>query len=223
MTFDGFVRLLGSIASLIWALLAVYVIWLLRGSLVGLMNRVTGFEGWGVKFALTGGSQALDDAFEIAAKNPRWSAEATPLERADALQKASARRRVFEGAEILWVDDHPSNNRNESRMFRSFGGLVTFACTTREAIDALRAAHDQARPFHVIISDMLRDVPPPENPEAGLDMLAALKAAGVNVPVIFYVGVTRLGAGTPLGAFGITYRPDVLLTLVGNALERIRP
>ena len=222
MTLEGIARVFGGIASLIWALLAVYVIWLLRASLVGLLNRVTGFEGWGVKFALTGGVQALDDAFEIAAKNPKWSAEATPGDREAALQKANARRRVFEGAEILWVDDHPSNNRNESRMFRSFGGLVTFACTTIEALDALRDARDQGRAFHIIISDMLRDMPPPVHPEAGIEMLTELQAAGVTLPVIFYVGVLRLGAGTPPGAFGITYRPDVLLTLVGDALERVR-
>jgi hypothetical protein len=38
---------------------------------------------------------------------------------------------LFEGAEILWVDDRPSNNRNEARMLRSFGALITFAATTK--------------------------------------------------------------------------------------------
>jgi hypothetical protein len=65
-------------------------------------------------------------------------------------------------------------------------------------------------------------MPPPVHPEAGIEMLTELQAAGVTLPVIFYVGVLRLGAGTPAGAFGITYRPDVLLTLVGDALERVR-
>jgi CheY-like chemotaxis protein len=222
MTGDGIAKVLSGVASLVWAFLAVYVVWLLRGSLVSLVSRVTGFEGWGVKFALTGGGEALDDAFEVAAKNPKWSAEATVGERAAALERAKSRRAVYEGAEILWVDDRPSNNRNESRMFRSFGGLVTFACTTHEALDALRDAKSQARPFHVIISDMLREMPPPADPKAGLQMLGDLRAAGFDLPVIFYVGVARADAGTPAAAFGLTYQPDRLLTLVGDALASVR-
>jgi CheY-like chemotaxis protein len=120
------------------------------------------------------------------------------------------------------VDDRPSNNRNESRMLRSFGALVTFACTTDEARDAIKDANSQVRPFHLILSDISRDLPPPPNPRAGLDMLATFRAAGIALPVIFYVGQSKLGAGTPEGAFGVTNRPDLLLTLVGDALERVR-
>ena len=43
-----------------------------------------------------------------------------------------------------------------------------------------------------------------------------------TLPVIFYIGESKLGAGTPAAAFGITYRPDVLLTLVADALGRVR-
>jgi CheY-like chemotaxis protein len=203
-------------------LLAFYVVWLLRAPLKEAVNRVTGFEGWGVKFALSGGERAMDAAFEMANKNPKWSAEATEHERQKALEKAKARRKIFEGSEILWVDDRPSNNRNESRMLRSFGALITFACTTDEARDAIKDANSQARPFHLILSDISRDLPPPPNARAGLDMLAAFRAEGITLPLIFYIGEPKPGAGTPEGAFGITHRPDVLLTLVGDALERVR-
>ena len=43
----------------------------------------------------------------------------------------------MEGAEILWGDDRPSNDRNEARMLRGFGTLITYACTIEEAIRAL--------------------------------------------------------------------------------------
>ena len=36
-------------------------------------------------------------------------------DRKASLDRANANRSVFEGAEILWVDDRPSNNRNEAR------------------------------------------------------------------------------------------------------------
>jgi CheY-like chemotaxis protein len=190
--------------------------------LIGTVNRLSGVEAWGVKFALTGGAEALGQAFEMAAKNARWTAEAPEQERQAALDKAKARRSAYEGAEILWVDDRPSNNRNESRMLRSFGAIITFACTTDEARGAIAAAKVEARPFDLVLSDIARDVPPPANERAGLDMLAALRKEGISLPLIFYVGSTKPGAGTPPDAFGLAHRPDILLTLVGDALERTR-
>jgi CheY-like chemotaxis protein len=213
---------LGGVTSLVWTSLAFYIVWLLRTSITGAVDRLTGVEGWGMKFALSGGEQAMAAAFEIAAKNPKWSAVATEQDCRTALENAKARRKVYEGAEILWVDDRPSNNRNESRMLRSFGTLITFACTTDEAADAVNDASTQLRPFQLVLSDISRDLPPSSNARAGLDMLAAFRAKGIDVPVIFYVGTPKPGAATPEGAFGITNRPDILLTLVGDALWRVR-
>jgi CheY-like chemotaxis protein len=188
----------------------------------GRQSSDRGVEGWGVKFALTGGEQAMEAAFEIAAKNPKWDAAASEEDRQQALDKAKARRKVYEDAEILWVDDRPSNNRNEARMLRSFGAMITFACTIDEAHDAIRDANVAARPFHIMLSDISRDMPLPPNPRGGLEMLAAFRAEGITLPVIFYVGTLNKDAGTPAGAFAITNRPDVLLTLVGDALARLR-
>ena len=175
-----------------------------------------------MKFALSASEQAMAEAFEIADKNSKWSAEASEPERQQSLEKAKARRKVYEGAEILWVDDRPSNNRNESRMLRSFGALITFACTTDEARDSINTAVTQARSFDLLLSDISRDLPPPPDATAGLQMLAEFRKEGITLPVIFYVGVPKPGADVPAGAFGITHRPDILLTLVGDALSRIR-
>jgi CheY-like chemotaxis protein len=222
MTGEGIAKVLGGVSSLVWTGLAFYVVWLLRTSISGAVNRLTGVEGWGVKFALSGGGQAMAAAFEVAAKNSKWPAAATEQECQAALAKARTLREVFEGTEILWVDDCPSNNRNESRMLRSFGTQITFACTSDEAIDAIRDAHTQLRPFRIVLSDISRNLPPPMNPRAGLDMLTRFHTEGIHIPVIFYVGNPRPEAETPAGAFGITHRPDILLTLVGDALERVR-
>jgi hypothetical protein len=80
-TGEGVAKALGGVASLAWTGLAIYVIWLLRRSLVGIVNRLTGVEAWGMKFALEGGAQAMAQAFEIAAKNTRWTAEVPEHER----------------------------------------------------------------------------------------------------------------------------------------------
>jgi len=111
-------------------------------------------------------------------------------------------RSVYEGAEILWVDDRPSNNRNESRMLRSFGAIITFACTTDEARDAIAAAKVEARPFDLLLSDISRDLPLPPNPMAGLDMLAAFRKEGIDTPLVFYVGSLKPSL---LNSIGQTY------------------
>ena len=36
-------------------------------------------------------------------------------------------------------------------MLDNFGAQITFACTTWEALDAIRNATTQARPFHIVL------------------------------------------------------------------------
>jgi CheY-like chemotaxis protein len=215
MSWTGIAKALGGVASVAWVGLAIYIVWLLRDSLVQALDRLTGVEALGVKFALTG-KQALDDAVSVAEKNRRWPVEVPSEDRQRALDRAASRRRVYEGAEILWVDDRPSNNRNESWMLRSFGARITFACTTEEALGAIRDANTESRPFDIVLSDISRDIP-----TAGLDMLTTFRNEGIVLPVILYVGNLKPGAGNPAGAFGITNRPEVLLTMVGEALTRM--
>jgi len=42
------------------------------------------------------------------------------------------------------------------------------------------------------------------------------------VPVIFYIGYPDPSKGVPPHAFGITHRPDELLHLIMDALERVK-
>jgi CheY-like chemotaxis protein len=220
VTGDEITHIIGAIASLLWVLLAAFVVWLLRQPLTAAVSRLASFEAFGVKFALSGGA-ALDAAIELAEKNPAWPIEVPAADRKAALDRANANRSVFEGAEILWVDDRPSNNRNEARMLRSFGALVTFAATTDEASRALQMAAEQHQPFDIILSDISRELPS-SDATAGLTMLTPLRNAGFQQPVIYYVGRPNPDAGVPAGAFGVTNRPDQLLQLVIDALSRVR-
>ncbi len=206
--------------ALIAALVLLYVVVRLRDTLPAIVARLTDVEAFGLKLSLSGG-QAMSAAVEMARKNPRWEGEAPVADQHRALTRALRERKLLDGAEILWVDDCPSNNRNEARMLRSFGAIITFACTTEEALGALRDGDDQKQPFHMIISDIGRDYPTP-NPCAGLDMLPRLAEAGRREPVVFYVGRLDPDAGVPPGAFGITNRPDELLNLTLDALARVR-
>jgi hypothetical protein len=89
LTGDGIARALSGAASLIWIGLVLYLVRLLRPFLPELVHRLSRVEGWGMKFALSGGEQAMSAAFEIAAKNPKWEVEATERD----CEKALERRR----------------------------------------------------------------------------------------------------------------------------------
>jgi CheY-like chemotaxis protein len=220
VTGDGVAHIIGAMAALLWVLLAGFVVWLLREPLTAAVSRLAAFEAFGVKFALSGGA-ALDTAIELAEKNPAWPVEVLAADCKAAIDRANAHRSVFEGAEILWVDDRPSNNRDEARMLRSCSALITFAATTDEASRALQTAAEQRQPFDIILSDISRDLPT-SDPTAGLTMLERLRNAGFHPPVIYYIGRPNADAGVPAGAFGITNRPDQLLQLVIDALSRVR-
>jgi CheY-like chemotaxis protein len=220
VTAEGIAHIITAAAGFLWVVLAAYIVWLLRQPLTAAVSRLATFEAFGVKLALSGGA-AMDAAIELAEKNPAWPVEVPAADRKAAIDRANAHRALFEGAEILWVDDRPSNNRNEARMLRSFGTLITFAATTEEALHALRTGVEQHHPFDLILSDMSRDLPTPDT-TAGLAMLLRLGEAGFHQPVIFYVGRPAPGMGVPAGAFGLTNRPDLLLQVTIDALSRVR-
>jgi CheY-like chemotaxis protein len=136
------------------------------------------------------------------------------ISRADkerALSRARNHLSVFKGAQILWVDDHPENNLNERRMLRQLNTEIDMVTNSEEALRIL----DNAK-YDVVLSDMARG----QDPLAGLDFLQKLREFDRSTPVIFYIGVIDLDKGVPGRAFGITNRPDELLHLILDVLER---
>ena len=82
-------------------------------------------------------------------------------------------------------------------------------------------AAQQARPFHLILSAIARNLPTPE-PRAGHAMLDLLRRRDAAPPVVLHVGEPDSAAGPPPGAFGVTNRPDRLLRLALVAVARTR-
>jgi CheY-like chemotaxis protein len=220
MSGDAVAKVLGTLPAILWAVLAIYIVFLLRDTIGASISRLANFEAFGVKFSMSGG-QAMSAAIEMARKGADPNLVVPEADRQRALDRANRERALVEGAELLWVDDRPSNDRNEARMLRSFGALITFACTTDEALTALRNAAEQQQPFHLILSDISRDIPAPD-PEAGIKMLARLHDEKVFLPVIFYIAHPKPGAPAPAGSLGVTNRPDQLLHLVLDGLARTR-
>ena len=220
MSGDAVAKVLGALPPILWVALAIYIVFLLRDTIAASLGRLANFEAFGVKFSMSGG-QAMSAAIELARKIADPNLEVPEADRQRALDRANRERALLEGAELLWVDDKPSNDRNEARMLRSFGALITFACTTDEALTALQNAAEQQQPFHLILSDIARDIPAPD-PEAGIKMLARLREEKIFLPVVFYIAHPKPGAPVPAGSLGVTNRPDQLLHLVLDALARTR-
>jgi CheY-like chemotaxis protein len=207
-------HIIGAIAILLWVLLAALAVWLLRQPLTAAVSILASFEAAGVKFALSGGA-ALDAAIKLAAKSRKWPVEVPAADRKAALDRANTSRSVFEGADILWVDNRPSNNAAELWRFDHLRRH------DHEALEALKAGGEQHHVFDLILFDISRELPT-RDMKAGLAMLPRLRDAGHHHPVIYYIGNPDADCGVPPGAFGLTNLPDQPLQLVIDASARVR-
>jgi CheY-like chemotaxis protein len=114
------------------------------------------------------------------------------------------------GARLLWIDEHPDNNTIEIHLFKRLGLIVDLATSDADATKRL-AEHV----YDVVLSSWTRA----GDQDAGRKFIPTVRAAMLNPPIIFYVGKVR---EVPFDAFGLTVRPDELLNLVLDALERVR-
>jgi DNA-binding response OmpR family regulator len=80
-------------------------------------------------------------------------------------------------ATILWVDDHPSNNRLQIADLKQDGIAVHLAETTEDALKLVAMNR-----YDLLISDLGRG----EDRLAGLKMIRALRQRGNTVPVVIY-------------------------------------
>ncbi len=130
-----------------------------------------------------------------------------------ALRRALAARTALRGARILWVDDHPEWIEWERKMLERLEVEVTTVPSTGRALEQLRED-----PYDLILSDIARE----SRADEGAAAIPALLSVAPDTPVIFYVGTVDEGRGPPPGSAGITNRPDELLHLVLDVLERRR-
>lgn len=85
---------------------------------------------------------------------------------------------------VLWVDDHPENNAMLAESWRRDGADVVIARSTGEALRLLGG-----RAFGLVISDMGRRESDVDVPDAGLRLLAKIRATNPGVPFVLYGNV----------------------------------
>jgi len=174
-----------------------------------LLPKLTRFRALGIEFSFI--KNSIDAALELADKNPKWKVDVPDAARKNVLNRAKEHLDVFRNSSILWIDDNPENNLNEWRMFLQLNVKIALAKSTEQALEMLHQ-----KKYDVVISDMARH----NEEDAGTKFLNKFRKVDETIPVIFYIGTYDPKMGVPFGAFGITNRPDELLHLTLDALER---
>jgi CheY-like chemotaxis protein len=118
--------------------------------------------------------------------------------------------RRLDGLRLLWIDDDPSANRIEIRMFQQLGMQVELATSTGAALERLMKSQ-----FHLVLSDIDRE----GRGDEGIRALPMIRKMARGAPVIFYVAKLLDRAPPPGGALGITNDPEELLELVLDGVE----
>lgn len=118
------------------------------------------------------------------------------------------------GRRILWVDNHPENNRLERAALITWGVEVQTRRSTEEAMTELRDAKDT--PYDLVVSDWFRK----RQPE-GQRLGEMMHSESINVPILFYFSVGQpalfneiQGKARELLAVGATSSPRELLRWV---------
>jgi len=127
-----------------------------------------------------------------------------------ALHRARMLGRRLDGLRLLWIDDDPSANRIEIRMFQQLGMQVELATSTGAALERLMKSQ-----FHLVLSDIDRE----GRGDEGIRALPMIRKMARGAPVIFYVAKLLDRAPPPGGALGITNDPEELLELVLDGVE----
>ena len=198
------------IPSILWFLLVVILVLLFyRPIRDDLLPNLTSLKGGGVELSFV--KDSIDAALELAEKSPQWRVTVSSKDKEQALKRAKKHLQIFHEAQFLWVDDYPENNFNEQVMFRQLRVGIRTAESTEKALEILKTHH-----FDLVISDMARG----DKNTAGLEFLKQFRKVDKTTAVIFYLGEFDANKGVPAQAFGITNRPDELLHLTLDALER---
>jgi len=212
-----FIELIKITPTILWYFFVVgLVVVFYRPIIDNILPRLKTFEAGGVKISIVSESiaAAIKFADEInganSLKSSKWNIEIDLSAAKIVENRAQKNIKIFKGASILWVDDHPEFNHNEIRMFKQLGVDLDTAFTSEQAKRML----DNSK-YDIVFSDISRG----DNPQAGLKFLDELKDSRVRSKFIFYVGHLD-STNIPDGAFGITNKPNELLHLTMDVLER---
>lgn len=206
----------GLVGSLAWPLVALVIALIFRIPLTALLRRDD------VEITTPGGFSVSAKGQDAAARSlveASSSKIGPPLARSDAETGVGVAAKGVEALgrppQVLWVDDHPSNNRHEVEALISLGMHVSLSTSTDDALSKI----SQLGPYDVILSDMGR----PPDAQAGYTLLEAVRSRRDPTPFIIYAASRspeHFDMSVQRGAVGCTDQPGELIEMVSNALRR---
>lgn len=217
------IRAVASLVSAIaWPLAIVIIVGHFRRPIAKFLNNMAEvhIKGGGVDFtAKRAEASAALSAAEASHPEAGDGGAISPAHIADTVTKATDRATIqrLEGTRVLWVDDHPENNRFERQALEALGVAFDLATSTAEALNNVRLPS-----YAAIISDLSRKSDAEDDPEAGFTLLSKIRDAGIRVPFIVYAGRNGLARREELiraGVFGVTNQPRELFDLVVTAIK----
>lgn len=206
------IELVKILPSVFWLIVAIIVVAIFYRPIRNqLLPLVTGLKIGGIECSFV--REGIQAAVALAQKHKNWEVQVSDEEASLVMERASRNLSRLQRAKILWVDDTPENNFNEIKMLHQLRSDVETAKSTEEALSLIGEKKDA---FDIVLSDLKRG----DDPTAGLGMLARLREAHPNLPVIFYLGEFDPARGVPPFAFGLTNQPNELLHLILDVLAR---
>ena len=218
--------LIEHVPGLLLILVVIVILYKNRERLGGILDRVSGFKAMGVEIELSakkelGKAVSLRTEIKTTVSGEKKNIKITEDDERRAIKRAVHAIDALKGQTALWVDDLPGNNRYEVQAFREFGLNVIQVVTNKAAVEQFKSGDLRA---DVVISDIKR----PDGEPSGVDLLDDFVNNNIDVPIVYYI--TKVDEDDPLPAAqdgttasGLTNRPDELIHLVLDVLERRWP
>lgn len=208
------IEIIRIIPSLLWLTLAcVLLVLVYEPFMQHLLPYVSSVRIGNIEVVLNRFGQLLERVIEIANKNPQWHVAVSSADKERVIHRIRRNWDLLQGSRVLMFDDRPDTLVNEIRMLQQLEMEVEVVALTSEALARLQSGH-----FDLLISDIAR----PEGQSNGIVTLQTLREHYPALPAVFYIGNYNAEDGIPVGAFGITNRPDELVHLILDILERKR-
>jgi DNA-binding NtrC family response regulator len=125
-------------------------------------------------------------------------------------RRTERNRAAVTGKRVLWVDDVPRGNDHERAVLRSAGFVVHNVLSTAAALAELRRDR-----YDVVITDMDRG-----RGNDGEELAQKVAVLPTPAPVVCYLGKKDPTRAVAPGFFGLTDRPDELVHLLLDVVER---
>lgn len=202
------------IPSLLWVVLIGVIFLYFKDTIRDkVLPNLGSIKGFGMEITII--REAMDKSIE------KWdNIKVDNKERSIVLNRAKRLAPILQGAKILWISFKPETLNEERSLLSQLGISVDFAKSINFANDFSEVQSRLEQGYDLILSDLKYIDANGEKKNNNLMMEMAKRE--FDFPVIFYVGMYDKERGTPAHAFGITDRPDQMLHLVFDVLERKR-